>query len=209
MYRLILGFVSILGFSAMILSAQTSPAKAEIASLEDSTKEMVEGKADAPVTVIEYASLSCPHCANFHLNIYPEIKKNYVDTGKVRLIYRDFPLGTPAMAAAMISRCAGSQRYFGMIEVFFSSQKQWGRAQNPIDALKKTARFGGMSGQDVDACLKNQALLDHIQGGAQEAQLEHEINSTPSFLIGKQKISGALPYEDFKDLLDKALEKAK
>jgi len=208
MNRLLLGFVAILGLSALIFTAQTSVAVAEIASLEDATKEMVEGNPDAPVSIIEYSSLGCPHCANFHFNTYPEIKKNYIDTGKVKLIYRDFPLGRPALAAAMIARCAGSQRYFGMVEIFFSSQKQWSSAQNPIDALKKTARFGGMSGTDVDACLANQSVLDHIQGLARKAQDEHKIQATPSFVIGGETISGGMPYADMKVYLDKALKNA-
>jgi len=208
MNRLLLGFVAILGLSALIFTAQTSVAVAEIASLEDATKEMVEGNPDAPVSIIEYSSLGCPHCANFHFNTYPEIKKNYIDTGKVKLIYRDFPLGRPALAAAMIARCAGSQRYFGMVEIFFSSQKQWSSAQNPIDALKKTARFGGMSGTDVDACLANQSVLDHIQGLARKGQDEHKIQATPSFVIGGETISGGMPYADMKVYLDKALKNA-
>ncbi len=208
MYRFLLGLVFSLGLSASILSVSIPSANAGIASLEDATKEMVVGDANAPVTMIEYASLGCPHCANFHFNTYPEIKKNYIDTGKVKLIYRDFPLGRPALAAAMIARCAGSQRYFGMVEVFFSSQKQWGQAKNPIDALKKTARFGGMSGSDVDACLANQSVLDHIQGLARKGQDEHKIQATPSFVIGGETISGGLPYADMKVYLDKALAKA-
>jgi protein-disulfide isomerase len=209
MKRLILGFVVALGFSAAILSIHPSQALAGIATLEDATKEMTVGKADAPVTMIEYASLGCPHCANFHRDVYPQVKKNYIDTGKVKMIYRDFPLGRPALAATMIARCSGSQRYFGMIQIFFQSQQQWSSAENPLDALKKTARFGGMSSQDVDACLSNQGILDHVQELARKGQEEHKIQATPSFIVNGELISGGLPYDDFKAVLDKALEKAK
>ena len=208
MYRFLLGFVFILGFFASVLAIPAAPAVAGIASLEDATREMVVGDANAPVTLIEYASLGCPHCANFHKNTYPKIKENYIDTGKVKLVYRDFPLGRPALAASMIARCAGPQRYFGMVEIFFSSQKQWSQAQNPLDALKKTARFGGMASQDVDACLASQGVLDHIQSVARKAQDEHQIQATPSFVIDGETISGALPYADMKVYLDKALAKA-
>jgi len=208
MNRFLLGFVAALGLSLAVYSIQPLPAMAANASLEDATKDMVEGKADAPVTMIEYASLGCPHCANFHFNTYPQIKKNYVDTGKVKMIFRDFPLGTPALAASMIARCAGSQRYFGMVEIFFRSQKQWGSAENPLEALKKTARFGGMSGQDVDACLQNQALLTHIRDKAADGQKKYDVNATPSFVIDGKTISGGMPYKDFKVYLDMALEKA-
>ncbi len=208
MYRLLLGFVAVLGLSLSGLTVQTHPAHAGIAAFEDASKEMVVGNADAPVTMIEYASLGCPHCANFHRDTYPQIKKNYIDTGKVKLIYRDFPLGTPALAASMIARCAGSKRYFGMVDLFYRSQKDWGSSDNPIESLKKTARFGGMSGQDVDACLSNQQLLNHIRAKAEEGQKDHEINSTPSFVVGGETISGSMPYDQFKVYLDKALEKA-
>ena len=185
-----------------------TPVRADIAPFADATKEMVIGSADAPVTIIEYASLGCPHCANFHANAMPQLKKDYIDTGKVRLIFRDFPLGTPAMAAAMISRCAGSARYFGFVDMFFRSQQQWSRAENPLLALAKVARFGGLTGDDVNACLKDQALLDNLQDNANKAQLEDEINSTPSFLINGKKINGALEYDDFRKLVDEALKKA-
>ena len=201
MLKLALFLVAALAFA--------SPVRAEIAPFADATKEMAIGSADAPVTIIEYASLGCPHCANFHANAFPQLKKDYIDTGKVRLIFRDFPLGTPAMAAAMISRCGGSARYFGFIDMFFRTQQQWSRADNPLVALAKVARFGGMSGDDVNACLKDQALLDKLQANANKAQLEDEINSTPSFLVNGKKISGALAYGDFRKIVDEALKKAK
>lgn len=205
MHRFLLGFVVVFGMSIGITPPFSDNAQAGIASLEDAIKEMVVGNPDAPVTLIEYASLGCPHCADFHKDVYPQIKKNYIDTGKVKLIYRDFPLGRPATAASMIARCAGPQRYFGMIEIFFNSQAQWSRAENPLDALKKVARFGGMSGQDVDQCLSNQELLTHIYQKADAAQKEYEINSTPSFIVNGETISGGMPYEDFRKILDKAL----
>ena len=184
-------------------------ARAEIASFEDAIKPAIVGRADAPVTIIEYASLGCPHCATFHHDTYPKLKKDYIDTGKVKLVFTDFPLGTPALAAAMISRCAGSSRYMGFIDIFFRSQAQWSRADNPLEALKKIARFGGMTPQDVDACLTQQKLIDHIQSVARKASQEHEINSTPSFMVNGQKVAGALPYAEFRKIVDKALAKAK
>jgi protein-disulfide isomerase len=175
---------------------------------DDAMKEMVLGNEKAQITVIEYASLGCPHCAQFHLGTYQEVKKNYIDTGKVKFIFRDFPLGTPALAASMISRCSGPAKYFGMIDIFFRGQKQWSQADNPMDALKKIARFGGMSATDVDDCLQNQELLNYIQNTARNGGEKHKINSTPSFIIDGEIHSGGLPYADFKKLLDKALNKS-
>ena len=183
-------------------------ARAEIASLEDAMKPAVVGQTDAPVTIEEFASLGCPHCAHFHEQVFPQIKKDYIDTGKAKLVFTDFPLGTPALAAAMISRCAGSARYFGFVSFFFGVQKQWAYATNPLDALKKVSRMAGMSGEDVDACLKQQPLIDFIQGTARKASKDHEINSTPSFLVNGKKVSGAQPYEEFKAVIDAALKNA-
>ena len=101
---------------------QPTSAMAAIANNEDAIKEMVVGDENAQITVIEYASLGCSHCADFHMSTYQDIKKNYIDTGKVKFIYRDFPLGTPALAASMIARCSGSAKYFGMIDIFFRGQ---------------------------------------------------------------------------------------
>ena len=181
---------------------------AGIASLEDATKQMVIGKADAPVTILEFASLGCPHCAHFHETTLPRLKKEYIDTGKARLVFTDFPLGTPALAASMVARCAGPDRYFGFVELLFRSQAQWARADTPIDALKKVARFGGLTPGDVDACIRQQPLIDFIQGNARKASKEHEIDSTPSFLVNGTKVSGALPFDEFKVFVDEALKKA-
>lgn len=208
MSRYILGFVALMGLSLTFSAIQPVTAVAAIAENDDAMTEMVLGDADARITVIEYASLGCPHCANFHANTFPDVKKDYIDTGKIKFVYRDFPLGTPALAASMIARCAGSAKYFGMVDIFFKSQQQWSRADNPLDALKKVSRFGGMSEADVDACLQNQELLNHIQETARKGGEDHKINATPSFVIDGETISGGLPYEDFKKLLDKALNKS-
>ena len=183
-------------------------ARAEIAKLEDAIKPIVVGKANAPVTIIEFASLGCPHCARFHQETYPKLKKEYIDTGKVKMVFTDFPLGTPALAAAMIARCSGPERYLGFVEMFFRAQKQWSRANKPIEELKKVARFGGFSGEDVDACFKQQALIDHIQNTARKAGKDHQINSTPSFLVNGKKISGNMPYDEFRVIVEDALKKA-
>ncbi len=183
-------------------------AVAGIVSLEEAMKPAVVGKADAPVTIEEFASLGCPHCAHFHEETYPKLKADYIDTGKVKLIFTDYPLGTPALAASMIARCAGPARYFGFVDLFFRAQAQWSRADNPLEALKKVARFGGITGADVDACLKQQPLIDHIQETARKASTDHKIDSTPSFLVDGKKVSGALPYAEFKVFVDEALKKA-
>lgn len=209
MPRFILGlaFSAVLIVSMVAPVAVSGPARAAIVSSEEARSEMTLGKADAPVTMIEYSSLGCPYCAAFHRDTLPRIKKEYIDTGKVRLIYRDFPLGTAALAASMIARCAGPKKFFGFVEILFRSQAQWSKSNNPMVALTKVARFGGLSAADVDACLKIQPLMNSIQQGKEHAYKNLGINSTPSFIIGDDIITGAQPFEAFKKVFDKALSK--
>lgn len=210
MARLLLNFESgknVLAVTllAVLLSMAPFAAHAGVASIEDATKEMVYGRDDAPLTIVEYASLGCPHCARFHETTFPQLKKDYIDTGKVRMIYRDFPLGTPALAASMIARCAGSARYFGMVNLFYRTQSRWSSAQNPMAELGKVARMGGMSTGDVEACFQSRPLQEFILNVAKQAKDKHGVNSTPSFVIGGKTVSGALEYDDFKKLLDQNL----
>jgi len=192
----------------LLVSGFLQPATAEVLDTDAALADRVLGDDNAPLTIIEYSSLGCPHCMAFHRDTFPMVKKDYIDTGKVRLIFRDYPLGARAMAAAMIARCAPEERYFGMVNLFFLKQDEWSHAEDAMAALGKVAKFGGMSGDDVAMCLQNQALLDGIRGRAQDAQFNHEIAATPSFLIGGEngeKIEGALATEDFRDVIEKAL----
>ena len=198
----------LVGVSALgVLGLAPTPSHAGVASFTDSIKEIVIGQADAPLTIVEYASLGCSHCASFHQNVYPELKRDYIDTGKVKFVFRDFPLGAPALAATMIARCSGPQRYLGFVDIFFRAQPQWSPANNPLDALTKVARFGGMPPADVEACIGNQQLLTHIQGLKKKAYEEDGVNATPYFVIGTEKLSGGLPYDEFKKIVDRELAK--
>ena len=177
------------------------------ATMEEAMAEKVLGKDDAPVTMVEYSSLGCPHCANFHRETLPQIKKTYIDTGKVRLVFHDFPFGGVALAAHMLARCAAPNRFFGFIEVLFRSQAQWAQSNNPRAALLQVARLGGMSEKDFEACLKNEPLMNSIRGGADAANKELGVESTPTFFINGTKVSGARPFADFQDVIEKALKK--
>lgn len=194
---------------ALLLTVLLAPlaASAEIVSAEQALEEKFYGEAEAPVTVYEYFSLGCPHCKQFHENTLPQIKKDYVETGKVKFVLRDFPLGTPALAAAMIARCSGD-RYKGMVDMFFNAQEQWARSQQPLEELKRVARFAGMSGDDVDACLREKPILNGINEMAKNGQNEFGVNSTPSFVVDGKVHAGAMPYEDFKKILDAQLAAA-
>lgn len=190
---------------ALVLLAAAGSASAAPLSTEDALAERAMGRADAPVTIIEHSSLGCPHCAAFHRETLPAIKERYIDTGKVRLIFRDFPFGVPALAATMLARCAPQDRYFAFIEVLFKSQPSWAQAEDPLGALMQVARMGGLSKDDFDACIGNQDLLEAIQQRKRQAHEERDVESTPTFFINGEKLEGARPFKDFEDIIEKHL----
>ncbi|HEY7247482.1 MAG TPA: DsbA family protein [Xanthobacteraceae bacterium] len=157
------------------------------------------GSANAPVTIIEYASLTCPHCAHFHETTFPELKKKYIETGKVRFIFREFPLDQLAAAGAMLARCAGKDKYFPMIETLFAQQREW-VVQKPLEPMFNIARQAGFTQQSFDACLANQQMLTGLQEGQKRAQ-QFGVNSTPTFFINGKIVRGAMTPEE----LDKQL----
>ncbi|MDP6389239.1 MAG: DsbA family protein [Alphaproteobacteria bacterium] len=174
---------------------------------EEALKERILGDPKAPVTIIEYSSLTCPHCQSFHADTLPEIKKNYIDTGKVRLVMRDFPFDQVSLRAAMMARCARPSMYFKFIEVLFKQQKQWSESNDPSAALARIGKLGGMSQADFDACMKNNDLIDGILKVRLEAQQKFQVDSTPTFIIDDDnKIVGAHPYEVFDKVLKKKVQ---
>lgn len=176
------------------------------AANEQRLAERVLGNPAAPVTIIEYSSLTCSHCAAFHNETLPKIKAEYIDTGKAKLIFRDFPLEPRAAAAAMLARCVDPARYFAFLDLLFRDQKAWATAADPLAELKLRARLANLSDQDVDACLADKQLLQTLQDGRDKAAAQHKIQSTPSFLIDDRTVSGAAPYETFKQAIDAALK---
>ena len=197
----------VVGIAFFIGLLSVTHAGAGVVSLEEALAEKAMGKEDAPVTMIEHSSLTCPHCALFHKETLPRIKKAYIDTGKVRLVYQDFPLGTLALAAAMLARCSGDSRYFGMLEVLFRSQETWARSNNPLTELERVVRFGGLSKTDVGDCLNNEGLMTAIRKRAAAAKDKFGINSTPTFVIDGKVVPGALPFGEFQKILDEAVAK--
>jgi protein-disulfide isomerase len=176
-------------------------------SIADAMKDRVLGNAKAPVTMIEYASLSCPHCADFADHTLPKIEKNFIDTGKVKLIYRDYPFDGPAFAAAMVSRCAPPKRYFEFIKVLFANQDIWARTSNPRAGLARIAKLGGMTDAQFNSCVDNKDLYKALRQRALSAQREFGVHSTPTFLIDGKKIVGAQPYMVFAKALTAAANK--
>src|SRR5207248_6176922 len=136
------------------------------------------GAANAPVTIVEYASMTCPHCAHFHETTYPELKKKYIDSGKVRFIFREFPLDALAAAGSMLARCAGKDKYFPMIETLFAQQKDW-VTQKPLQPMLTIAKQAGFTQESFDKCLANQQMLDGIEESRTRASQKFNVNSTP------------------------------
>lgn len=168
--------------------------------------EMALGSPNAPVTLVEFASLTCGHCREFHVNRLPDLKEKYVDTGKLRIIMRDFPLDAYALRASMIAHCAGPDQYFAYVDTFFRQQAQW-LTGDPMEGLERIANFAGMSSEDFTTCLDDKALSQKIVAAMQTTGDALTINSTPSFLIEGQTFSGTRPLKQYEDLIDAALER--
>lgn len=188
----------------LLLAGPTAPAVADavqIAQAEAWPDDRSMGSADAPVTMIEYASLTCPHCANFHKNTLPKLIEAYIDTGKVRLVYRDFPIDAMAFRAAILTRCVEPERYFGLLEVLYDGQDGWAHAGDPMAALRRIGRLAGIGTEKFDACMEDKKIGDGILGTRLKASREHDVSTTPTFIINGRKITGAQPYEEFDKIL--------
>jgi protein-disulfide isomerase len=176
--------------------------------LEISKDDRVLGNPDAPITIVEYASLTCPHCAHFTNEVLPEIKKEWIDTGKVKLVLRDFPLDEPALRAAMIARCAPPNRFYAFADTFFAAQDKWAGARDYREALARLAKLGGMGKDEFDACLKNTALENKIVEQRLIASKELDVNSTPTFFVNGSKFTGAPTAEEFNKVLSNLAAKS-
>lgn len=193
----------------LALFAFLVPAAARAADGESFAIDQTLGRADAPVTIIEYASLTCPHCAHFAETTLPQVKEHWIETGRAKLIYRDFPTGPISLSiiASMVTHCSGPQRYFGVLELLFRTQERWGSARAPLDEIKRIVAVAGISPTDVDACLQREDLRDAILARSEWAA-KHGIESTPTLVIDGQAEAGAATYEDLNAKLEKAYQAA-
>ncbi len=163
--------------------------------------EMVLGKDDAPVTIVEYASMTCPHCAHFHATTLPELKTKYIDTGKARLIFREFPFDPRAEAGFMLARCS-KDNYFPMIDVLFKQQQNWAAVENAKDALLQISKLAGFSQESFEACLTDQKLLDDVRAVQKRGAEEFKVDSTPTFFINGNTYKGALTIAEMSAIID-------
>lgn len=188
-----------------LLPRLTPALAAEAGTVDDSDR--VIGDADAPITIIEYASLTCPHCASFHTETLPQLKSEWLDEGKARLVYRHYPLDRLALRAAMVTDCLEKDRaFFGLLGTLFKSQQDWARADDPIAALQKHARLAGLSEERFNSCIEDEEIMDAILVKLEQARETYEVQSTPTFFINGRKVEGNRSYEDFAAILEDVQE---
>jgi protein-disulfide isomerase len=169
--------------------------------------ERALGKADAPVTVHEFVSLTCSHCAAFYTEALPELKKRYIDTGKVKFVLHDYPLDGIALKAASLARCMPEEQFFPFIEILYKSQMAWAGSANPEKTLIQYAKLGGLPEDKANACLNDTKLQDEIVAERTSGEQKYSITGTPSFIIndGAQRLQGAQPVAAFAEIFDKLL----
>ncbi|WP_439579663.1 DsbA family protein [Elioraea sp.] len=191
--RCLLGFVgATAALGALPARAQTLP------PIEAMIADRALGRPDAPATVIEYFSLTCPHCATFHRETLPRVKSDLIDTGKVRLVLADFPLDQPGLLGAMIARALPADRHAAFIDVLLRSQAQWAR-QGFVDEIAKIAALAGMSRETFDAAMRNEALQRGVLEIRLRGEQQHQVNATPTFIFNNRVpgVSGAIPFDRF------------
>ncbi|HYD67752.1 DsbA family protein [Azospirillum sp.] len=198
---------------AVVAATGSVPAAAQATNNTIDTQaalaDRVLGKADAPVTIIDYSSMTCPHCATFHTETLPKLKEAYLDTGKAKLIFRDFPFDQWALKASMMARCAPAERYYPLLDVLFKNQGQWSRAKDPAAALTTYGKLAGLSEATIKACWENKDLETGVLGFYMDGQAKYKVESTPTFILndGAARITGAQPFEKFAEAIDKLSKK--
>ena len=190
-------FLPFIGFG---LSSRAS----KIFNIEEILEPRYLGRLDAPIKFIEFVSMTCSHCADFHINTLPEIKKKYIDSGKLRLELRDFPLDGLALRASAMARLIDPNKYYKFVDMLFKKQEKWSRSENPINELKKLGRLAGLEKTKIDIAIDEISVLEAIFKMRQQAERKYNIQSTPSFVINEQYfLSGNLSVEKFEETFKK------
>ena len=193
--------LALLATGALAETAAPTPAVSEALNAAQPLPDVVEGRADAPATIIEYASMTCSHCAAFHRDVWPALKAKYVDTGKAKFVLREFPLDPLAAGAFMLARCAGPEKRDAVIDRLFDHQADWAFTANPLFHLEQQLIAAGMSEADFDACLENQALFDKVKAMRDGAAAKLGVNSTPTFFVDGRRLSGSHGLDKFDEIL--------
>jgi protein-disulfide isomerase len=193
------GLVALAGLAPLHLIGKAMAQSASDVAKPVSLPDMALGPANASVTITEFASMTCPHCAAFNEGVFPKIKSEYIDTGKVRYVFREFPLDIKAAAGSMLARCIAKDdagKYFAVVDMLFRQQADW-VMKNTTETLTRIGKQAGLSQQAVEDCLKDQALLDKIAADQKYASEVLKVDSTPTFFINGEKIKGETSFEEF------------
>jgi protein-disulfide isomerase len=206
----ILGFAALAGLAPLHLIGEASAQSAvkALVTRPVSLPDMALGHAKAPVTITEFASMSCPHCAAFEQNVFPMLRTKYIDTGKVRYVFREFPLDITAAATSMLARCIANgdaEKFFGTIDTMFKQQDAL--TMRAKETLQQIARKSGMDDKGTETCLKDQALLDKISADRKFAQDELKVDATPTFFINGEMFKGAVSFEEMEAKIEPLLKK--
>ncbi len=207
-FSVALGTVALLGVNFASRPAYAQEAAEVAKRLLDAASSLGDrslGKADAPVVMIEYASATCPHCAEFHETVLPQIKSQYIETGKVRFIFREFPLDQLALGAFMLTRCIPDDKYFATLDLMFQKQKTWAQAKNPADELFKVMQMAGMDQAGFEACVKREDLAKAIVESSRKAAKDFAIKGTPAIFVNGQFVDTHENMASVKIALDKAI----
>jgi protein-disulfide isomerase len=193
------GLAALAGFSPLRLIAGAMAQSPSDVAKPVALPDMALGPADAPVTIVEFASMTCPHCAAFNKEVFPKLKSEYIDTGKIRYVFREFPLDVKALAGSMLARCIAKDdagKYYAVVDLLFRQQNDW-VVKNTTDTLTRIGKQAGLSQQAVEDCLKDQVLMDKVAADQKYAAEVLKVDSTPTFFINGEKIKGETSFEEF------------
>ena len=202
------GLVALAGVSPLRLITEAMAQSAADVAKPQSLPDMAIGPANAAVTITEYASMTCPHCANFNEAVFPKLKSEFIDSGKVRYVFREFPLDIKAAAGSMLARCIAKDdapKYFAVIDLLFRQQNEW-VLKNTTETLTRIGKQAGLSQQQVADCLKDQALLDKIAADQKYANEVLKVNSTPTFFINGEMLKGETSFDEFSKRINSLLK---
>ena len=203
------GIAALAGFSPLRLISRATAQSATDIAKPVSLPDMALGPKDAPVTITEFASMTCPHCAAFNAEVFPKIKSTYIDTGKIRYIFREFPLDVRAASGSMLARCVAKDdapKFFTMVDVLFRQQNDWAFAKNATEGLSRIGKQAGFSQEMINTCLTDQVLLNKIDADRKYANEILKVNSTPTFFINGEIIKGEASFDVFDEKIKSMLK---
>ena len=199
--QILLGALATSVLAIPLVGGMATTANAE--AVEMFPDDRILGSADAPLTIIEYSSLTCPHCAALHGSALQRIKETWIADGRARLVYRHYPLDGLALRAASVANCINGDRFFAFLDLLFKNQQRWARAEDPVQALGQTALLAGLSKAQFESCIADEVAMDKILTRAQHGRKTFNVESTPTLIVNGRKVEGARSFEEFDKIFAK------